>query len=234
MRHRRAGRKLGRNATHRLALFRNLTLALFRHERIITTLEKAKAVRPFVEKLITLARKAALNPEKALHARRLVLARLGPPSNAQVAPAERDREEDTRKVIVKLFTEIGPRFKDRPGGYTRVIKRHQRRLGDGGRTAFLELLKEGETKIRTTEPQAPAPRVEDEPEPPTEELVEQTSQPADQEPTSESPAPEGGGPATTGETPTTPSETPATTGETPTTTGETPAHPSDTQDKPAQ
>src|SRR6202453_3161754 len=84
MRHRRAGRKLGRNATHRLALYRNLALALFRHERIITTLEKAKAVRPFVEKLITLAR------EGSLHSRRLVISRLGPMSSAQVKPASDD------------------------------------------------------------------------------------------------------------------------------------------------
>src|ERR1700733_2786728 len=136
MRHRRAGRKLGRNATHRLALYRNLTMALFQHERIITTLEKAKAVRPFVEKLITLAKKANLDPAKALHARRLVLSRLGSPSNAAVNPSDDENEADDRKVIVKLFDEIGPRFKDRPGGYTRVIKRHERRLGDGGKTAF--------------------------------------------------------------------------------------------------
>src|SRR5947209_19288272 len=111
MRHRRAGRKLGRNATHRLALYRNLAMALFRHERIITTLEKAKAVRPFVEKLITLAKKGGL------HARRLVLARLGPPANAEVNP-EGKEDADHQKVITKLFTDIGPRFKDRPGGYT--------------------------------------------------------------------------------------------------------------------
>src|SRR3954454_15308935 len=98
MRHRKSGRKLGRNATHRLALYRNLALALFRHERIVTTLEKAKAVRPFVEKLITLARKAAVNPEKALHNRRLVLARLGTPSNAAVRPPERDDEGDPTKI----------------------------------------------------------------------------------------------------------------------------------------
>src|SRR5438270_5145430 len=102
MRHRRAGRKLGRNATHRLALYRNLALALFRHERIITTLEKAKAVRPFVEKLITLAKMAANDPTKALHARRLVLSRLGSPSNAAVRPPQRDDEGDPTKVIVKL------------------------------------------------------------------------------------------------------------------------------------
>ena len=143
MRHRRAGRKLGRNATHRLALYRNLALALFRHERIITTVEKAKAVRPFVEKLITLARKAAINPEKALHARRLVLARLGTPSNAAVRPPQRDDEGDPTKIIVKLFTEIGPRFKERPGGYTRIVH-VQNRLGDNAPMSILELVEKSE------------------------------------------------------------------------------------------
>jgi large subunit ribosomal protein L17 len=135
MRHRKAGRKLGRNASHRLALMRNLSRALVEHERIITTVEKAKELRPFIEKLITLAKKGTL------HARRLVIARL------------QDNE-----AVSKLFKEIGPRFATRPGGYTRIIKRHERRLGDGGRTAFIELLKEGETKIQTRTP-APAPRV---------------------------------------------------------------------------
>jgi len=211
MRHRRAGYKLNRNATHRLALYRNLALALFRHERIITTVEKAKAVRPFVEKLITLARNATLNPEQALHARRLVLARLGTPANAEVKPPEGKAEADHRKVIVKLFTEIGPRFKDRPGGYTRIIKRHERRLGDGGKTAYLELLKEGETKVRAVPLQAPAPAVEDETPEQTEQPSEgqeepqaqqtaerqtepQVSQPAEQPPggEGEAPVPEGG------------------------------------------
>jgi large subunit ribosomal protein L17 len=146
-------------------------MALFRHERIITTVEKAKAVRPFVEKLITLARKAKLEPEKALHARRLVLARLGTPSHAEIKPSDDEAEADHREVIVKLFEEIGPRFQDRPGGYTRIVKRHQRRLGDGGKTAFLELLKEGETKVRAAPPPAPAPAVE-------EETPEETEQPA--------------------------------------------------------
>lgn len=134
MRHLRAGRKLNRNATHRIALMRNLSRALILSEngRIITTVEKAKEARRYVEKLITLAKK------NTLHARRLALAKL------------HDRE-----VIDKLFKEIGPRFQDRAGGYTRVIKRHERRLGDGGHTAFLELLKEGETKIRHRAPAAP-------------------------------------------------------------------------------
>jgi large subunit ribosomal protein L17 len=156
MRHLKAGRKLGRNATHRLALYRNLALALFRHERIITTLEKAKAARPFIEKLITLAKKGDL------HARRLAIARMGPVADAEVKPPEGEDDGDGRTIIQKLFSDLGPRFKDRAGGYTRVIKRHERRLGDGGKTAFLELLKEGETRSRA-KVAAPAPRIEEEP-----------------------------------------------------------------------
>jgi large subunit ribosomal protein L17 len=156
MRHLKAGRKLGRNATHRLALMRNLALALIRHERIITTLEKAKEARPFVERLITLAKRGTL------HARRLALARLGPMADAEVKPGD-DDDADHRTVLQKLFEDLGPRFADRPGGYTRVIKRSERRLGDGGKTAFLELLKEGETKVFSRAP-APAPHVEDEDE----------------------------------------------------------------------
>src|SRR5438552_17323425 len=110
MRHLRAGRKLGRNATHRLALYRNLALALFRHERIITTLEKAKAVRPFVEKLLTLAKKGTL------HARRLAISRMGPMANAEVKPEGKEGEADHRTIIQKLFADLGPRFADRPGG----------------------------------------------------------------------------------------------------------------------
>ncbi len=154
MRHLKAGRKLGRNAEHRIALMRNLTMALIRHERIITTVEKAKEARRFAEKVITLAKKGTL------HARRLVIARLGPMADAEVNP-EGETDADHKTIVAKLFDEIAPRFRDRPGGYTRVIKRHERRLGDGGRTAFLELLKEGETKVRSRQPApAPAPRVQ--------------------------------------------------------------------------
>jgi large subunit ribosomal protein L17 len=158
MRHLKAGRKLGRNASHRLALMRNLALALFRHERIITTAEKAKEARRFAERLITLAKRGTL------HARRLALTRLGPMANAEVNPGDAD-DADHRTILQKLFDDIGPRFADRPGGYTRVIKRHERRLGDAGKTAFLELLKEGETKVmaKAAAP-APAPQVEDQEE----------------------------------------------------------------------
>jgi large subunit ribosomal protein L17 len=155
MRHKLAGRKLGRNAEHRLALLRNLAMALIEHERIITTVAKAKEVRPFVEKLITLAKKGTL------HARRVALSRLGPMGQARLDINSQDLAEgqngDDRKIIKKLFDDIGPRFRDRPGGYTRIIKRHERRLGDAGRTAFLELLKEGEVKVRAKQPGAPAP-----------------------------------------------------------------------------
>jgi large subunit ribosomal protein L17 len=173
MRHLKAGRKLGRNASHRLALFRNLTRSLIEHERIITTVEKAKALRPFVEKIITLAKKGTL------HARRQVLARLGPLAKA---PFHDDKGEPTDDwVLKKLFKEIGPRFATRPGGYTRVIKRHERRLGDAGRTAFIELLKEGETKVRAKAP-APAPRVtEPTPPPSPPEASAQTETPAQEQ-----------------------------------------------------
>jgi large subunit ribosomal protein L17 len=145
MRHLKAGRTLNRSASHRHALMRNLARALFAHDRIITTVAKAKEVRPFVEKLITLAKK------NTLHARRLAVARL------------HDKE-----MVAKLFTEIAPRYADRPGGYTRIIKRHERRLGDAGHTAFIELLKEGETKVRARQPApAPAPKVSEPPAAPT-------------------------------------------------------------------
>jgi large subunit ribosomal protein L17 len=126
MRHLKHGRKLGRNATHRVALMRNLARALIHHGRITTTVEKAKALRPFVEKLVTLTKK-----KNALHARRLALARL-----------------PDKETISTLFSDLGPRFADRPGGYTRIIKLHQRRLGDGGKTAIIEFLRAGETKVK--------------------------------------------------------------------------------------
>src|ERR1043166_5914526 len=163
MRHKLAGKHLGRNATHRLALYRNLALPIFRHERIITTLPKAKAVRPFIEKLITIARK------NTLHARRLAAARLGPMATAEVKPEKDDKgDADHRSILQKLFSDIAPRYLDRPGGYTRILKRHEVRLGDAGATAYLELLKAGETRSRAkpkyTAP-APAPTVQEQPAP---------------------------------------------------------------------
>lgn len=172
MRHRLAGRHLGRNATHRLALFRNLSRALITHESIKTTVPKAKSLRPFIEKLITLARKGtALYAEadaasddaqkkvlraRALHYRRQAMAKLGPMHGTGIY----DKKDEpvvggNDTVLKKLFNELGPRFLDRPGGYTRILKLHQRRLGDAGEQAIIELLKAGETKVQK-ERQAPA------------------------------------------------------------------------------
>ena len=118
MKHRVAGRKLGRTSAHRLAVLRNLSTDLFRHERIQTTLMKAKELRPFAERLITLARRGDL------HARRQV-----------------ERRLKDKAVTQKLFAEIGKRFAARPGGYTRIVKLGHR-VGDGADVARIELLSE--------------------------------------------------------------------------------------------
>src|SRR5262245_11201313 len=118
MRHRAKGRQLSRTAEHKKALLRNLAMSLFRHEKIVTTTAKAKELRPFAERLITLARRGAL------HARRLV-----------------ERRIQDREVLKRLFSEIGPRFAARPGGYTRILKIGHR-VGDGADTARIELLAE--------------------------------------------------------------------------------------------
>ena len=117
MRHLKAGRKLGRNASHRRSLYRNLAVALFQHERTITTLAKAKAVRPFVEKLITLAKRGDL------HARRQALSALG----------------QDKFAVYKLFEEVAPRYSDRPGGYTRIMKLGPRR-SDATEMVLIELV----------------------------------------------------------------------------------------------
>ena len=116
MRHNRAGRKLGRVSEHRRALFRNQLLSLMQHERIITTLPKAKELRPIAERMVTLGRK------NTVHARRLAA-----------------RWIADREVIKKLFSEIAPRFANRPGGYTRIVKLGPRK-GDGAELAILEFV----------------------------------------------------------------------------------------------
>jgi large subunit ribosomal protein L17 len=164
MRHRLKGRQLSRNATHRLALFRNLTRALLTHEKITTTLPKAKELRPFVEKIITLAKRAAVADDgtpagkiKALHYRRLAMARLGPVHGTGVYDPKGELVTDGNETVLKkLFNVFGPRYKERPGGYTRILKIHERRLGDAGHQAIIELLKEGEVKVQLKERKAPA------------------------------------------------------------------------------
>lgn len=117
MRHRVAGNHLGRTSSHRIAMTRNMAVSLIQHERVITTLPKAKVVKPFVEKMITLAKEASL------HRRRQAFAHL------------RDKE-----AVQKLFDTLGPRFKARPGGYCRILRLSKPRLGDNGQRAILEFV----------------------------------------------------------------------------------------------
>ena len=131
MRHRVAGRRLGRTKEHRLAMRRNMVASLFQHETISTTKQKAKEVKPFAEKLITLAKKGTLS------ARRQAIAMLG---NRDIIDNEIGQAVRKGTVIGKLFSELGPRYLDRPGGYTRIIRLSLRRLGDNGELVLLQLL----------------------------------------------------------------------------------------------
>jgi len=125
MRHRVGQRKLGRVTEHRIAMLRNQAEALIRHERIETTVPKAKELRPFVERIITLAKRGLAAGEangRTLHARRMVL-----------------RDIQNRDVVAKLFDTIAPRFEARPGGYTRILRLGFRR-GDAAEVAQIELV----------------------------------------------------------------------------------------------
>jgi len=132
MRHGMANRKLGRTSGHRTALFRNQLASLIQSERIVTTLPKAKELRPQIEKLITLAK------NDSVHARRL---------------AFRQVQDDA--LIAKLFDTIGPRFSTRPGGYTRILKLGARR-GDAAEMAILELVERTEEKTEAKAEATPA------------------------------------------------------------------------------
>ena len=131
MRHKVAGRRLGRTKEHRLAMRRNLVSALFQHETVSTTIEKAKEVKPFAEKLITLAKKGTLS------ARRRAISLLG---NRDIIEYEEGEAVRKGTVIGKLFSELGPRYLDRPGGYTRIIRLSLKRLGDNGQLVLLQLV----------------------------------------------------------------------------------------------
>lgn len=130
MRHRVAGFKLGRTASHRKAMYKNMSVSIIEHERIITTQVKAKAIRPVVEKLITLAK------IDSQHNRRRAFAQLR-----------------SSEAVEKLFNVLGPRFSERSGGYCRIIKLAKRRLGDAGERAMIEF-------VERTPGEAPAPEVE--------------------------------------------------------------------------
>ena len=147
MRHRVAGRRLGRTKEHRLAMRRNLVASLIQHETISTTIEKAKEVKPFAEKLITLAKKGTLA------ARRQAISQLG---NRDIVDEEDGQAVKTGTIVGKLFSELGPRYLDRAGGYTRIIRLSMRRLGDNGQLVLLQLVgadesskKHGKSKKRS-------------------------------------------------------------------------------------
>ncbi len=127
MRHRIAGRRIGRNSSHKKANLRNLATSLIQHGRIRTTDAKAKELRSYVEKLVTMAKR------DDLHSRRLVA-----------------RKVFNRSAVVKLFADYGPRFMERPGGYTRIIKEGYR-AGDAAPVSIIEFLGEDET-LKTASP----------------------------------------------------------------------------------
>lgn len=145
MRHKLAHRKLGRTSEHRKALLRNLCTSLIEHERLVTTLPKAKELRPFAERAITLGKRGftAETPEEALHARRLAAGYLFAGNTDRVPDGGYKRPMAPRTAGVmaldKLFDEIAERFVDRPGGYTRILKLGPRK-GDGAEMALIELL----------------------------------------------------------------------------------------------
>jgi large subunit ribosomal protein L17 len=177
VRHQNAGKKLGRDSSHRKALYANLAGALIEHGRIRTTVTKAKAVKPLAEQMITLGRRGDL------HARRQATAILR-----------------SRDVVHLLFAEVAPRFKDRPGGYTRITKIGPRQ-GDAAEMAYLELVdeeyvaqlrEERQTATAVDEPEVEeteASVVEDEPD--EDELEEdgedesEDGEPAEDEPDAE-------------------------------------------------
>jgi large subunit ribosomal protein L17 len=158
VRHQRTGKKLGRDAAHRKALYANLAGALIEHGRIRTTVTKAKAVKPLAERMITLGRRGDL------HARR------------QATSVLRSRD-----VVHKLFADVAPRFKDRPGGYARIVKIGPR-PGDSAEMAYLELVDE---EYVATQREERATAVAAPPEPTVDEAEELDEEPEEDEPDEE-------------------------------------------------
>ena len=182
MRHRLSRRQLGRTATHRKALIQNQVTDLLRHDRIVTTEAKAKEVRPVAEKVITLGKRGGANARR----------QAGAVLNDQA-------------VVRRLFNELGPRFQDRPGGYTRITKLGPR-LGDGARMAQLELVEGAvpDTILAPapTTPDVAAPAAENDPPPadtPAAPSEAVTGAPADDAPTDNAPADDADGEITNDE-----------------------------------
>lgn len=137
MMHKIAGKRMGRNTAHRAALRKNFTVSVIQHERVVTSLSKAKALRPFVEKVITLAR--STDEKTRLHRIRRAVSLL-----------------QDKDAVKKLFDVIGPRFANRPGGYTRILRLPDYRIGDGGSKVIFELLDNNvlERKMKAAEESA--------------------------------------------------------------------------------
>ncbi|VAX03452.1 LSU ribosomal protein L17p [hydrothermal vent metagenome] len=141
MRHRRAGRKLNKTSSHRKAMFANMAHALLKHEQIVTTLPKAKELRPIVERLITLGKRGSL------HARRQAASKL------PVIAKDTFREGKETDVLSKLFDVLAERYKERPGGYIRILKAGFRH-GDSAPVAVIELVDRDESaKGQTSGPE---------------------------------------------------------------------------------
>jgi large subunit ribosomal protein L17 len=169
MRHGRAGYRLGRTTAHRASTLRHIAAGLFEHGQVVTTIPKAKAVQPMVEKIITLAKRGDL------HARRLVIAKMGGDRRAfdwlyqpkDASDAEKDRVSRLRdhaaqffdvpessavernrygelrkapKLVKHIFDHVAPRFRDRPGGYTRIVKLGRHRVGDGTELCVIQFV----------------------------------------------------------------------------------------------
>lgn len=175
MRHRKASYKLGRTTAHRLSTLRNIATGLFEHGQIVTTLPRAKAVQPMVERIVTIAKNSIDRPERRVAARRLVAAKLGGNKQAftwlylpkdasetekeQVRKVsdraraffevpgpesvERNRYGEVRKaprLVKHIFDNVAPRYKDRAGGYTRIVKLGRHRIGDAGALCVLQFV----------------------------------------------------------------------------------------------
>jgi large subunit ribosomal protein L17 len=141
MRHKVSGRHLGRTTGHRTALRRNLAASLFEHGTISTTSQKAKFVKPFAEKLITLAKGGTL------HGRRRAISML---QDRDICNVEDGEPVKVDTVIRKLFNEIGPRFAQRNGGYTRIVSLPFRRIGDNGQLVLLQLVEDKKARVVET------------------------------------------------------------------------------------
>ncbi|MEW6126527.1 MAG: 50S ribosomal protein L17 [Acidobacteriota bacterium] len=157
MRHKVAHRKLGRTSEHRKSLLRNLCTSLIVNEAVVTTLPKAKELRPFAERAITLGKRAlSAEPEQAVHARRLAAGYFHAGNTNRFPDGTYKRKQPKRTAGVlavdKLFGELAERYSERPGGYTRILKLGIRK-GDGAEMAMIELVdRAGESEASTEQP----------------------------------------------------------------------------------